>query len=176
MGNSSGRATVLLNTREPIPAQGLMGTASVESPLAGGPPLLNIRTFTPGCSLIIPVVNVGNPSVEAAALPNIAELTLGKGHMSVTSVESDLGKSALIQHQVVHTEERPYECTKSGKSFSQYSSFFQHQKWHGMGNTQEGSKYRKFLNTVSTTAPESPHFRNLISICSLLKLFSDENS
>lgn len=94
VGNSSGRATVLLNTREHIPAQGLMGAANAESPLVGGLPLLNIRAFTLGCG-IMPVVNAGNPSVEAAALPNIAELTLGKGYMSVTSVESHLGKSVL---------------------------------------------------------------------------------
>lgn len=160
VGNSSGRAKVLLNTREPIPAQDLMGAASAESPLGGGLPLLSIRAVTLGSSLI-PVVNVGNPSVEAAALPNIAELILGKGRMSVTSVESHLGKSVLIQHQV-HTEGRPYKCTKCGKSFSQHSNFFQHQKWHGMGNTQEGSKYGKFLNTVSNIAPESPHFRKAL--------------
>ena len=70
------------------------GCSQCRKPLAGGLPLLNIRAFILGCG-IIPVVNAGNPSVEAAALPNIAELTLGKGHMSVTSVESHLGKSVL---------------------------------------------------------------------------------
>lgn len=91
-GNSSDKATALLNTSGYTLEQGLTSVASVENLLAGELPLLNTREFTLVKGLIH-VGNVGKPSLEAPALFNTVEFIPGKGPMSVTSVENHSDKS-----------------------------------------------------------------------------------
>ncbi|XP_043291835.1 zinc finger protein 154-like isoform X2 [Cervus canadensis] len=58
-------------------------------------------------------------------------------------------KSHLIVYQRVHTREKPYKCSESGKSFSRNSTLLQHQRIHTGERPYECSECVKTFNQRS---------------------------
>ena len=52
-------------------------------------------------------------------------------------------------HQIINNEDRPYECKKCGKAFSQNSQFIQHQRIHIGEKSYECKECGKFFSCGS---------------------------
>lgn len=65
-------------------------------------------------------VTVESHSVLVYPLFSIRESILEKNLMDVMSGKTFSQKGHLIQHQQIHTGEKPYECKECGKALSQF--------------------------------------------------------